>query len=95
MDYTESQGKVTSFSFVIADWGSAGWKEKHYGGTPVYASATAFQKSADKDIFAFGRIAAELYLPESGKLTKLKPKIFYDERLVNVKRLVKIKLLSN
>ena len=72
VDYTENHGKVTNFSFVIADWGTSGDQDDHYGGTPVYASGNAFNESANKDIFAFGRIAAELYLPESGNTYKIK-----------------------
>ena len=59
------------FSFVVSDWGTAGYNNQHFGGTPVYASGNAFNNSNNKDIFAFGQIAAELYLPQSGKLTKL------------------------
>ena len=70
MDYNENNAKVTNFSFVIGDWGTSGNEVEHYGGTPVYASGNAFIYSANKDIFAFGRIAAELYLPESGNINK-------------------------
>ena len=56
----------------MADWGTSGRVDEHYGGTPVYASGNTFRESANKDIFAFGRIAAELYLPESGKVNKTK-----------------------
>ena len=70
-------GKVTDFKFVISDWGTAGNVDEHYGGTPVYASGNAFNGSANKDIFAFGRIAAELYLPQSGNLTKLELDLFF------------------
>ena len=59
---------MTNFSFVIADWGTSGSADQHFGGTPVYASGNAFITSFNKDIFAFGRIAAELYLPESGNI---------------------------
>ena len=72
MDYTEQAGKVTDFSFVISDWGTSGYQPQHFGGTPVYASRNCFNESNMKDIFAFGQIAAELYLPESGKFTKNK-----------------------
>ena len=51
---------------VIADWGTAGKEEKHMGGTPMYASRVAFQENYNKDLFAFGRIAMELFLDESG-----------------------------
>ena len=51
---------------VISDWGTAGDEKKHYGGTPMYASRVAFQSDKNKDLFAFGRIALELYLEESG-----------------------------
>ena len=61
---------MTGFGFVLADWGTSGDLEDHFGGTPAYASGNAFNESANKDIFAFGRIAAELYLTESGKSTK-------------------------
>ena len=72
MDYEINKGEVTDFEFVISDWGTAGVSDEHYGGTPVYASGNSFIASANKDIFAFGRIAAELYLPQSEKLIKLK-----------------------
>ena len=74
VDYTENEGKVTSFDFVVADWGASGHQDTHFGGTPVYASGNAFNKSSNKDIFAFGRIAAELYLPESGNINKIIPR---------------------
>ena len=77
MDYTIKNKKVTGFSFVVADWGTAGESEDHFGGTPLYASGNAFIKSANKDIFAFGRIAAELYLPESGNFKKFKIKLSF------------------
>ena len=73
MDYTEEAGKVTHLTgLVISDWGTSGDESEHYGGTPVYASGNCFNMSGQKDIFAFGQIAAELYLPPSGKLTKSK-----------------------
>ena len=62
---------MKNFSFVISDWGTSEWNDEHYGGTPVYASNKSFNESDQKDIFAFGQIAAELYLPQSGKLTKI------------------------
>ena len=78
MDYTEKTGKVTELTgLVISDWGTSGGSDIHYGGTPVYASGNCFNKSGQKDIFAFGQIAAELYLPHSGKLTKHKLKICF------------------
>ena len=51
---------------VVSDWGTAGQEKKHYGGTPMYASRVAFELNYNKDIFAFGRIAMELFLDESG-----------------------------
>ena len=74
MDYTEEAGKVTHLTgLVISDWGTSGDTSdgKHYGGTPVYASGNCFNYSGNKDIFAFGQIAAELFLEQSGKLTKV------------------------
>ena len=59
-------GDVDNFEMTIADWGTAGNQAKHMGGTPMYASKEAFQKNENKDLFAFGRIAMELYLDESG-----------------------------
>ena len=67
VDYNDRNGRVSEFTFVVSDWGTAGVHEKHFGGTPMYASPNTFQISRDKDLFAFGRIAAELYLEESGK----------------------------
>ena len=52
---------------VIADWGTAdGLHSNHMGGTPMYASRVAFQDDHNKDLFAIGLIAMELYLDESG-----------------------------
>lgn len=53
---------------VISDWGTGGIRDEHYGGTPMYASSQTFQDSEMKDLLAFGRVAMELYLEESGKL---------------------------
>ena len=61
---------------VISDWGTSGYRDEHYGGTPVYASGNSFNQSGNKDIFAFGQIAAELFLPQSGKLTEKKQRFF-------------------
>ena len=58
---------MTNFTFVIGDWGASGENQRHFGGTPMYASPSTFQLSEVKDLFAFGRIAAELYLEEPGK----------------------------
>ena len=63
----ETNGNLTNFSFVIGDWGTSGYMSDHFGGTPMYASPNAFRMSEVKDLFAFGRIAAELYLEEQGK----------------------------
>ena len=51
---------------AVSDWGTAGDYDKHYGGTPMYASRGAFQLDLNKDLFAYGRIALELFLDESG-----------------------------
>ena len=66
VDYNDTDGSVTDFTFVIGDWGTSGIDNKHYGGTPMYASPNAFQQSQVKDLFAFGRIAAELYFEKTG-----------------------------
>ena len=79
MDYAERAGKVTSFSFVVSDWALSGEKSDYFGGTPVYASANAFNVSGQKDIHAFGQIAAELYLPQSGNLTKIKMVFLFND----------------
>ena len=68
VDYNETNGNLTNFSFVIDDWGVSGEKDDHFGGTPMYASPKSFRNSYVKDFFAFGRIAAELYLEKSGKI---------------------------
>ena len=68
VDFDDKNGKITNFSFVVGDWGVSWRWEKFYGATPMYASPNAFQDSAVKDLFAFGIIAAELYLDQSGKL---------------------------
>lgn len=66
VDFDLVNGRVANFEMVIGDWGTAGGFEKHWGGTPMYASRVAFTLDYIKDIFAFGRIAMELYLDESG-----------------------------
>ena len=80
MDYTEQAGKVTNLTGLnLSDWGTSGVKSDYFGGTPVYASANAFNVSGQKDIHAFGQIAAELYLPHSGKLTKIKMVFLFND----------------
>ena len=59
-------GRVDNFEMVVSDWGTALGDEKHYGGTPMYAARGAFQWDKNKDLFAYGRIAMELFLDESG-----------------------------
>ena len=66
-NFDDTSGRVTNFSFVIGDWGTSGDRKQHYGGTPMYASPKTFQDSSVKDLFAFGRIAAELYFDKPGK----------------------------
>ena len=66
VDYDVVNDDVVNFEIAVSDWGTAGSREKHYGGTPMYASSQAFQQSQMKDLFAFGRIAMELYLDDSG-----------------------------
>ena len=51
---------------VVTDWGTAGDEEDHMGGTPMYASRAAFQFNQNKDLFAYGRIALELFLDDAG-----------------------------
>ena len=63
VDFDLINGKVHNFTFAIGDWGTAGHKDKHYGGTPVYASPNAFAYSATKDLFALSRMAMELFVP--------------------------------
>ena len=57
---------MTDFTFVVSDWGTSGELRDHFGGTAMYASPNTFRDSKVKDLFAFGRIAAELYLSKSG-----------------------------
>lgn len=59
-------GEAINFEMAISDWGTSGHYERHYGGTPMYASSQAFNFSTIKDLFSFGRIAMELYLDDSG-----------------------------
>ena len=66
VDFDRVNGRVANFEMAIGDWGTAGNQYKHYGGTPMYASKGAFREDYNKDLFAFGRIAMELYLDESG-----------------------------
>ena len=65
---------MADLSLVISDWGTSGSSVngQHYGGTPIYATGNSFNSSGNKDIFAYGQIAAELYLEQSGNLTKSK-----------------------
>ena len=72
---------------VVADWGTAFTGKKHNfpGGTPGYTAPSAFIKRYDEyetqpfvvinSLFAFGRIAMELYVKKSGTESKnnLKP----------------------
>ena len=67
VDYDVVNDEATNFEMAIGDWGTAGLRKEHFGGTPMYASSQSFQQSRMKDLFAFGRIAMELYLDESGK----------------------------
>ena len=62
---------------AIGDWGSAGVSKQHFGGTSMYASSQAFQQSNMKDLFAFGRIAMELYLNDSGNETFIIFTLYY------------------
>ena len=55
VDFDLVNGRVDNFKMVVADWGTAGGREKHYGGTPMYASKVAFRRDHNKDLFAFGR----------------------------------------
>ena len=66
VDFDLVNGRVDNFTMVIGDWGTAGMEKKHMGGTPMYAARGAFQFDYNKDIFAYGRIAMELFLDESG-----------------------------
>ena len=47
VDYTVQNEKVTNFEFVVSDFGTAGWRDEHYGGTPVYASGKSFSESVN------------------------------------------------
>ena len=71
VDYDLENGRVVNFQVVIGDWGTAGNRKEHFGGTPIYASSAAFEQNRMKDMVAFGLIAFELYFDESGKLVKL------------------------
>ena len=59
-------GHVENFEMVVTDWGTARSKKEHMGGTPMYASRGAFQDEYNKDLFAYGRIALELFLDDAG-----------------------------
>ena len=63
--------ETSHFEFVVSDWGAAGEDEKHFGGSPIYGSSLNLRSSRLKDFFAFGRIALELFLPQSGMLVKI------------------------
>lgn len=66
VDFDIVDGRVENFEMAISDWGTAGVDKNHFGGTPMYASRHAFTWNYNKDLFAFGRIAMELYFDESG-----------------------------
>ena len=66
VDFDVVNGRVDNLTMVIGDWGTAGRATEHFGGTPMYASRGAFRRDHKKDLFAFGKIAMELYLDESG-----------------------------
>ena len=71
VDYNETEGKVTGFRCVLADWGTANFDGgKFYGGTPIYAGPRSFE-SGTKDLFSFGRLALELFLPDQGHSQKV------------------------
>ena len=67
VDYNDINGRITDFDFVVGDWGTSGAERDHFGGTPMYASPNTFQDSSVKDLFAFGRFAAELYFAKQGR----------------------------
>ena len=62
----DANRRVKNFEMVVTDWGTAGNKEKHMGGTPMYASRAAFKDDNNKDLFAYDRIALELFLDDAG-----------------------------
>ena len=66
VDFDLVNGRVENFEMVVSDWGTAGAAERHMGGTPMYASRAAFQYDFNKDLFAYGRIALELFLDDAG-----------------------------
>ena len=66
VDFDLVNGQVDNFEMVVSDWGTSGTDEKHMGGTPMYAARGAFMVDGNKDLFAYGRIAMELFLDESG-----------------------------
>ena len=66
VDFDLVNGRVENFEMVVTDWGTAGVKKDHMGGTPMYASRAAFQWDYNKDLFACGRIALELFLDDAG-----------------------------
>ena len=66
VDFDLVNGRVENFEMVVTDWGTAGTFEQHMGGTPMYASRGAFHTDYNKDLFAYGRIALELFLDDAG-----------------------------
>ena len=51
-----------AFELRVTDFGAAGWMDKHFGATPLFASPTCFEDSNTKDIFAFSRLVLILFM---------------------------------
>ena len=70
MSYDLVNGEVTNFDFKLADWGTAGWNEAFFGGTPGYASKELFNLFGKKDFFSIGRLAMDLFVKKTGTVGK-------------------------
>ena len=70
VSYDLINGEVKNFDFKLADWGTAGWNEAFFGGTPGYASRLMFLRAVDKDLFSIGRLAMDLFVNKTGNVGK-------------------------
>ena len=65
VDYDFDGENVWDFECYLADWGTAG---NYKGGTPMYAGPRTYEEHY-KDLFSIARLALELFLERSGRLT--------------------------
>ena len=67
VDYEIRNGVVKNFNCTLSDWGTAyiSGTNEFMGGTPGYAGPKSFE-TRNKDVFSFGRLAAELFMEKEG-----------------------------